>query len=119
VNPSNEWEVFTSGKSKARFSGPIISIYISGRFGVNKSARAYLGDFVLLLFNEKKRQIGFRPVDAETEGAYPVREQAGATSYLITGMAFLKYYDLNPIAIKGSYKLTEQEGMLVLQLPVE
>jgi hypothetical protein len=114
---SEEWEPFVLGSKAARSTTPRISIQANGKFGINAEAKRILGDFVMLFFNKKRQQIGFRGVTEEEKGAYPIRQQSkDANSYALAGKAFMAFYELDPKELKGAYTVEQQGDMLVIDL---
>ncbi len=107
-------------RDRTRFSNrvPIVSIQGKGSLNVNGPARAFLGDNVQLLYNPEKKQLGIRPVKADSKGALPIRHQKNSSqTFIISALGLFAAFDIDPKEMKGRYTPNEENGMLVLQLP--
>lgn len=78
---------------------PYVTIQKRGNIAMNKSAHVALGEpkAVELLYDPVEKVVGVRGVDEAVEHAYPLRSQGGKDlgPYLVAGMAFTKYYDID------------------------
>lgn len=76
---------------------PLITIQKKGIFSLNRAAYEALGtpDAVELLYDRGARLIGIRKVSKSVGHAYTVRAFGkSGMSWLVTGTAFLNYYDI-------------------------
>ncbi len=97
---------------------PTVTIQKTGRLSLNKAAFVQLAQpkFVELLYDRDQRLIGLRKVSKSTHHGYPVRPvSANATSWVISGKAFLDFYDITMDATRRS--IAQIQGrMLVVDL---
>jgi hypothetical protein len=97
---------------------PTVTIQKTGRLSLNKAAFVQLGHpkFVELLYDRDQRLIGLRKVSKSIHHGYPVRPvSAKATSWVISGKAFLDFYDITMDATRRSIAQIQGQ-MLVVDL---
>jgi hypothetical protein len=81
---------------------PMITFQRAGSISLNKAAYQAIGEpsYVELLYDPDERIVGFHALIEKLPHAYPVRVQGQAASpshtYLVAGLAFMKYYDILP-----------------------
>jgi hypothetical protein len=102
-----------------RIEEPRITIQKVGRFGLNQAAFDFLGDWVALLFDSDKQQIGFRRTTVEDVHAHHVfsrlKDETRVTASL-PARQFCRTYDIPYEDHVRQYSVQESEGMLILQL---
>jgi len=99
-------------------SEPLITIQRKGIFSLNRAAYDALGtpDAVELLYDRESRLIGIRKVAKSVGHAYTVRAFGkSGMSWLVTGTAFLNYYDIPVLEPVRRHARVEDE-MLVIDL---
>lgn len=77
----------------------MVTLSTSGQFGLNSAVvRNILGTakFALLLFDKERSLVGIRFLNANEPDAYPVKLAPNKGHGSITGMAFMKVYDIMP-----------------------
>jgi hypothetical protein len=97
---------------------PYITIQRRGTLSINRPAYDVLGapEAVELLYDPERRIVGLRAVDAMAEHAYPVRGAGkSATSFLIAGTAFTKYYGITT-DVSRRWPAEIDGGILVIDL---
>jgi hypothetical protein len=110
------FETFKRQRSKPG-SGPEITLQRRGTFSLNAEAFEALGEpeAVELLYDRDERRIGIRKVPTDTSHAYPVRPLNRGRTYLFSGQAFTKWYDIEtPVARR--WPVTLEGDMLILDL---
>jgi hypothetical protein len=79
---------------------PMVTIQRTGVISLNRAAYHAIGEpsYVEMLYDPDERIVGIRPVKEKLPHAYPVRVQGRAAShtYLLAGLAFMKYYGILP-----------------------
>jgi hypothetical protein len=79
---------------------PMVTIQRTGVISLNRAAYHAIGEpsYVEMLYDPDERIVGVRPVKEKLPHAYPVRVQGRAAShtYLLAGLAFMKYYGILP-----------------------
>lgn len=92
-----DFEVFSRALISLK-RDPTVTIQKNGIISLNKTAHGALGapSSVELLFDTHERTIGLRGVAAGADTAYSVRSATGtdAGPFVISAMAFLRFYDL-------------------------
>ena len=97
---------------------PLITIQKKGIFSLNRAAYDALGtpDAVELLYDRESRLIGMRKVSKSVAHAYTVRAFGkSGMSWLVTGTAFLNYYDL-PVHDPIRRRARVEKDMLIIDL---
>jgi len=96
--------------------GPMVSITIGGAFGFNRPAMELLdrAEGVELMFNPRRRRIGFRPATDEVPWAYPLRDNSGSGG-TCSGKAFMDRYGI-PYHERRRYSARLVDGVLVVDL---
>ncbi|MEV7970047.1 hypothetical protein AB0O34_29290 [Sphaerisporangium sp. NPDC088356] len=98
---------------------PFVTIQKRGTMSMNAAAFAELGEpeAVELLYDPAERIIGFRPVEKESEHAYPLRPQAGKSvgPYIVSGTAFTKYYNIDT-SVSRRWTSYIDDGILCIDL---
>ncbi len=76
---------------------PQLTIHRRGTISLNKSAYLALGspDSVELLYDSAEHIVGLRPIDPRAHHAYPVRHSSPRSPFVISAMAYTKYYDID------------------------
>jgi len=77
----------------------MVTLSVSGLVGLNSAVtRNILGDaeYALLLFDRNKSLMGLKFLKANDPDAYPVRVSPNKGHASITGMAFMKTYNIMP-----------------------
>jgi len=98
------FEVFRR-RSRLAYATPTIGVHKRGTVSINGAAFSLLVDaanikdrnnvYIQFLYDREKRVVGLRSVPRETPNSYPVRKQARADAYLVTGKGFFTYYRLD------------------------
>ena len=75
---------------------PAVTIQKRGTISMNKAAHAALGEppAVELLYDPEEKVVGFRGIDPSESHAYPLRTTPGETSFILSGRAFTKYFQI-------------------------
>ncbi len=116
------WEIFTR---KTRRSGtPSITFNKLGRIALNKTATAILEkdavEYVLLLWDASKRQVGVRPITKKDQRAYTLAYGKKGNGAGFSAKTFMDYigYDY---AESRQYpaKWDEAEATFVAEIPAE
>lgn len=97
---------------------PLITIQKKGIFSLNRAAYDALGtpDVVELLYDRDSRLVGIRKVSKSVRHAYTVRPFGkSGMSWLVTGTAFLNYYDI-PVTDPVRRHARVEKDMLVVDL---
>lgn len=92
-----QFETFTKRMSP-RVREPYVTVQKKGTMSINRASFELMGepDAVELLFDPSERVMGMRKVDPTAPHAYPLRSSgAKQTSFLLSGMAFAKYYGID------------------------
>lgn len=121
------FEVFTR-RMVPLVQKPQVTIQKKGIVSMNKAAHHLLGepDAIELLYDADADRIGFRGVPRETDHAYIIRptgaNRAGsredAGTYVVSGTAFFKYYEIDT-SVSRRWPATLEDGILVLDLAGE
>jgi hypothetical protein len=116
------WEIF---ERKVRRSGtPAITFNKLGRLSMNKSATARLEkdavEFVLVLWDPSKRQIGIRPITKKDPRAYRLAYGKKGNGAGFSAKTFMDYvgYDYKE-SRSFPIRWDESESMFIGELPVE
>lgn len=114
-----EFQVFTKRMVPLK-KRPYVTIQKKGVISLNASAYHEMGEpeAVEFLFDEDAQIVGLRGVDPNVEHAYGIRENANSTSYLVSGTAFFKYFNV-PLGITRRYDPEIIEGTLCIDLKGE
>ncbi len=96
---------------------PLITIQKKGIFSLNQIAYEALGkpEAVELLYDRDARIIGLRKVDASVQHAYRVRPFGSGATWLVSGTAFTKYYEID-LSVPIRYTARKERDMLVIDL---
>jgi hypothetical protein len=107
-----------AAKTRYNKREPLVSIQGKGTINFNEPVKQLVGDYVMLLYNPRKNQLGLKPATLETKGSYAVRP-VGATSqtYVVSGLGLFANYGIDTEKAKGKYRITEENGIVVIQLP--
>lgn len=108
-----------------RFSGshapsnktPSVTIQKRGMLSLNRAAYDLLKrpQAVQLYFSANEQAIGITPSDPKAPDAILLRKQRGSASYIIAGMAFCKWYDIDT-SVARRYEAIAEEGDLYVDL---
>jgi hypothetical protein len=115
-----QFEVFTK-KLVPLGKQPYVTIQRRGVFGFNLPAFMLLGSptAVELMYDRRARIIGIRGVDETVEHAYAIRPNGGAnsraTTYLVSGQAFTKYYRIDT-SVSRRWPVTMADDVLCVDL---
>ncbi|MEX0789246.1 MAG: hypothetical protein WD178_00555 [Actinomycetota bacterium] len=115
-----KWETFR-GRGASVVKKPYITFQKSGSLALSKPAYEMLGrpTHAELLYDPEERIIGVRAVPAGVDHAYPLRHtETNPNQYLISGVAFLKYYDLE-VKVSRRYPAYLDEGVLCVDLKTQ
>lgn len=100
-------------------TAPCVTIQKRGSMSLNRSAFEALGapGSVELLYDRDAAIIGLRPVTTHAENAYHVRGAARADGgpWLISAMAFVKFYDIDT-SVTRRWAATVEDGVLCVDL---
>lgn len=112
------FEAFTGTQTVT--NAPKVSLLKQGNFNFNNGALKVLKEkgasYLQLFFDKETNRIGFKPCDKETQGAYKLRENKGVGQ--ISGMAFLKYYQIEYTSKTRAFPASfdDKEHMLIINL---
>jgi len=112
-----DFEVFTKRLSP-KVKDPYITIQKKGTMSINRASYELLGEpeAIELLFDASARVMGMRAVEASANHAYPLRGSGKSkSSFLLSGMAFAKYYEINT-DVARRYPATFEDGVLQVDL---
>ena len=102
----------------------MLSIQRHGTISLNRPALELLGTskFVVFMYDRENATIGLRGTDSEADG-YPVRPALAkgvspedATTFVISGRAFLKFYDITPASSCRFQPYLNDDGVLCVAL---
>jgi hypothetical protein len=111
------WEVF-KGRGAPVVKDPYVTLQKGGSIALSKPACDLLGGpgAVELLFDRETRMMGVRPASTDERHAYPIRHTpTNPGQYLISGVAFFKFYDLDT-AVSRRYTAHLEDGVLCVDL---
>lgn len=96
---------------------PYVTIQRRGTMSFNKAAHHALGapEAIELLFDPNEQIIGVRAVDPRAEHAYPIRMTNAETSFIVSGTAFTRYYDI-PTDVSRRFRAAMVDGVLCIDL---
>jgi hypothetical protein len=96
---------------------PELTIQAKGTLSLNAAAHHLIGspEAVELLYDEENKVIGLRPVSPEDPDAYPVRPIGGGGTYVLSGRAFLKWFDID-FGTPTRREVTVVNGVLIVDL---
>ncbi len=114
-----DFEKFTHRKSKS-FGKPTVAITKNGSFNINSIAMLkYVGynEYAVFYYDKKNYLIGIKFVANENPEAYKIRKARKGKLGYITGIAFLKYYEISYEKTQ-TYQIewNEQQEMLIIDL---
>jgi hypothetical protein len=96
---------------------PAITIQKRGTFSLNAPAYEALDapEFLELLYDREERLIGLRKADMKASHAYIVQAASGGNNYVVSGKAFLAYYEIS-FGTAMRWVAQQQDDMLVIDL---
>jgi hypothetical protein len=109
------FEVFKRQRAPSS-TDPTVTIQKTGRLSLNQAAFAQLGHpkFVELLYDRDQRLIGLRKVTKSVHHGYPVRPvSVNASSWVVSGKAFLDFYDITIDATRRWIAQTQGQTLVV------
>lgn len=111
-----EFESFDRRQIPAQ-SHPMATLQRKGLLSLNRAAVVALGEpeALELLYDPKARAIGLRPIAISEHKAYPIRQQLGARSYMVSAAKLCSYYGIDT-STALRYAPTMVDGMLVIEL---
>jgi hypothetical protein len=92
------WETF-KGRHRRAPGEPAVSITKAGNLGLNSAiVRNFVGDarFATLLYDRDKHLIGIKVTKSGDGDSYPIKLSPKDNYALISGVSFLKYYEIYP-----------------------
>jgi hypothetical protein len=98
----------------------MVTLATSGQFGLNAAVvRNLLGDskFALLMFDRERSMIGIKFLKTNDPDAYPVKVSPNKGHGAITGMAFMKVYDIMPSETRA-YPASYDEKNKILMVEI-
>ncbi|MBZ5665512.1 MAG: hypothetical protein LAO30_12995 [Acidobacteriia bacterium] len=116
------WEIFTR---KVRRSGtPAITFNKLGRISLNKTATATLEkdavEFVLLLWDADKRQVGVRPIKKKDQRAYRLAYGKKGNGAGFSAKTFMDHIDYDYSESRSTpVRWDDGESMFIAELPTE
>jgi hypothetical protein len=116
------WEIFTRKTRKS--GGPFITFNKLGRISLNKTATTVLEtdavEFVLLLWDASKRQVGVRPITKKDQRAYRLAYGKKGNGAGFSAKTFLDHIGFNYTESRSfPIKWDEQESMFIGEVPQE
>lgn len=100
-----------------RVKQPLVSLQRKGVFTLNRAAFVALGEpeAVQLLFDPGERVVGFRAADPGEANSYAVRVTEPSGSYAVSGVAFVKHYEI-PLDVARRWPARLEDGVLFFAL---
>jgi hypothetical protein len=98
---------------------PTVTVQKNGSIALNRPAYGALGEptAIELLFDREERIIGMRGVSRKTGHSYPVRNtESNPGQYLISGVAFTKYYEIKTDVSRRYPAHVNEDGILCVDL---
>jgi hypothetical protein len=92
-----DFEVFKNKNGRANMpTDPTLTISCAGHFTLNRPAFEALGEpeAVELLYAREQQIIGIRAVDPDSPNAYRTQSTNQARSFVVSGRAFMRYYEI-------------------------
>jgi hypothetical protein len=83
---------------------PTVTLSTSGQFGLNAAVvRNLIGEsrYALLLFDQEKSLVGIKFLKTNEPDAYPIKISPNKGHGSVTGMAFMKSYNIMPAQTKA------------------
>jgi hypothetical protein len=115
----SNFEKFTHRKSRS-FGKPMITITKDGNININSvTMEKYVKDnnFAVLYYDKNNYLIGVKFSDKEKPESYKIRKSRNDRLGYLTGIAFLKYYNINhDKTFAYTVEWNEQEKMIVIDL---
>jgi len=104
-------------ESAASAKRPELTIQSRGDLVLNGPAYRLLGEptGVALLYDEEQSVVGLRALPPGDPGAHPVRATTNGTMFRVSGVAFLKYYDI-PFGTSVKREVWMADDVLVVDL---
>jgi hypothetical protein len=116
---NNEWVLFDR-RAQPKTRKPRVTLQAAGTFSMNEAAYDALGrpEHVEMLYNEKKKLVGFRATGEESAHSYPIKPQVNARTFQTGGRAFCSAFGIDTgTARRFAAKL--QDDVLVIDLKDE
>jgi hypothetical protein len=112
-----EFEEFTYKSVAIAQISPNVSISRNGNLTLNASSRSLAPDYdrFVLLYDPANRLVGLRPTTAGERHARPLRQSGSQRTWTISAAGFLKKFGIEHEHGR-SYELTEQDGVLIIDL---
>jgi len=97
---------------------PSVTIQKRGTISLNTPAYTALGrpEAIELLFDRDQRLMAMRGVDPEAPSAYPIRPLGRGSTWLVSGKAFMNYYEIPTGTATRWPAKAEPDGLLVIDL---
>jgi hypothetical protein len=112
-----EWVVFDKRRLPT-VRDPLVTKQSDNNFSYNLAAHQMLGEpeALELLYNEKRKEIGFRAADLSQPHVYPVRRQRNSSNFQFSGVAFASAFGI-PKGETLRFKAEKRgDDMLVIDL---
>lgn len=111
-----EFESFDRRQIPAQ-TRPIATLQRKGLLSLNQAAILALSEpeALELLYDPKARVVGLKPMPISENKAYPVRQQRGTHSYMVSLTRLCNYYGIDT-STALRYAPTMMDGVLVIEL---